>query len=307
MHNRGVVKEISVSTLHDLRLSDLVTFLIVSRTKSVTAAARELKVTPSQASKALARLEQHYRVKLWTRSTKGMALSDEGKQLLPHIGDAVKALTATAQSSDASIEITIAGPSYLLGIVVGAVGAAHPVLRLRGIELAPSQLRATITEGLFDIGLSPGGMRGLPPTWVSDDVGEFRKVLVGPPELVKKLGKLPVTIDTVRELQFVGALSSMGGRFAPRADDCPLPVSERTIVHRVQTFGAALELAIRARCVAFGPWIAVRRMLRTGELIEIPVEGWNETERLELVCNVDVVRDRMRKQLVATLRNELAG
>ncbi len=297
------------SALHDLRLSDLVTFLIVARTRSVTAAARELKVTPSQASKALARLEQHYRVKLLTRSSKGMALSDEGKQVMPQIAEAVKALTSTANvahSPDASIELTIAGPSYLLGSVVAGIAAAHPLLRLRGVELPPSQLRATITEGLFDIGLSPGGMKNLPPTWVTDEVAVFRKVLVGAPALVKSLGKLPVGIPVVRELPFVGALSSMGGRFAPRADDCPIPVEERTIVHRVQTFGAALELAIRAGCVAFGPWIAVRRMLRTGELVEIPVQGWNETETLELVCNGDVVRERTRKQLVATLRRELA-
>ncbi len=111
----------------------------------------------------------------------------------------------------------------------------------------------------------------------------------------------------MRALPFVGALSSLGGRLAPRADDCPLAVGERRITHCVQTFGAALELAASVHCVVYGPRIAVRRMLRSGELVEIPVVGWDERERLELLCNGDVVRDRLRKQLITTLRAELAA
>ena len=304
-----MANESSVGTLRDLRLSDLVTFLIVSRTGSVTATSREMRVTPSQTSKALARLEQYYGVKLLRRGPKTMALTDEGRQVMPHISDAVKSLAATtqvAQASDASVELTIAGPSYVLGVVVAAIAASHPLLRLRGVELAPAQLRANVTEGLFDIALAPGGLHGLPPTWVTDEVGVIRKILVGPPALVSTLGPMPLTIDRVRPVPFVGALSSMGGRLAPRADDCPLPVAERNILHRVQTFGAALELAIRAQCVTFGPWIGARRMLRSGELVEIPVTGWNENERVDLVCNSDLVRERVHKQLITTLRRELA-
>ncbi|HEY0250283.1 MAG TPA: LysR family transcriptional regulator [Kofleriaceae bacterium] len=289
--------------LGDLRLSDLVVLLIVARTGSVTATGRELKVTPSQASKALARVEAHYRLKLLTRGPKKMVLTDAGRALVPAVQAAVSALEVKA--GDAS-ELTIAGPSYLVGIVVAAIAEAQPDLRLRGLELAPSQIRATLTEGLFDLGLCPGGAHGLPPTWTSDRIEGLRQVLVGPPALVENLA-LPITIDQARELPFVGTLSSLGGRFVPIHDDCPLPVAERTIIHRVQTFGAALELAIRAKCVAFGPWIAARRHLCTGELVEIPVQGWAQNESLDLLCNGDLIRDRLRKQLVTTLQRELAS
>jgi DNA-binding transcriptional LysR family regulator len=303
-----VPSEPSLNALQDLRLSDLLTFLILARTGSVTAAAREMKVTPSQASKALGRLEQHYRVKLLLRSPKGMTLSDEGRQVLPHIRDAVQALAATARvgdQPDTALELTIAAPSYLLGFVIAAIAASQPTLRLRGIELGPSQIRATLTEGQFDVAVLPGGVKGLPPSWVQDEVGVLRKVLIGPPELVT--GRLPLSVDDVRALPFVGTLSSTGGRFTPLTDDCPLPVAERRIVHRVQTFGASLELALRARCVTFGPWLGARRLLRSGELIELPVIGWNETERLELLYDGDVVRERVRQQLLTTLRHELSA
>ena len=298
----------SGNALADLRLSDLITFLILARTGSVTAAARELRVTPSQASKALARLEEHYHVKLLLRGPKGMSLTEAGREVLPRIAEAVNALAASSRVSATdglSAELTLAAPSYLLGTIIAAI-AGPTGLRLRGVELAPSQIRATATEGLFELAVLPGDIRGLPATWVTDDIGVLRKILVGPPGLAESLGSLPLDVDQVRSLPFIGALSTLAGRFGPVGDDCPLPVSERTIVHRVQTFGAALELAARGACVAFGPSIGARRMLRYGELVEIPVKGWNATEPLILLVNGDVVRERVRQQLVATLRRELA-
>ena len=270
----------------------------------MTAAGREMKVTPSQASKALARLETHYRAKLLIRGPKGMTLSEAGHAIMPSVEAAVKALSSTA-NVEATTELTLAGPSYLVGIAMAAIAANQPGLVLRGLELAPSQVRATITEGLFDLALCPGGASGVPATWTAEPVHGLRQVLVGPPSLVTSLS-LPISLAVARTLPFVGALSSMGGRFVPIADDCPLPVAERIIVHRVQTFGAALELAIRTGCVAFGPRIAARRHLRSGELVEIPVTGWAEVEKLDLLCNSDLIRDRMRKQLVETLKKELS-
>jgi DNA-binding transcriptional LysR family regulator len=294
--------------LFELRLSDLVTFLVVFQSQSVTSAARELKVTPSQVSKALARLEQHYRVKLLTRGPKGMALSEKGRDVLPLIEQAVKALAATinaSQAMDVTHELTLAAPSYLVGPTMSAL--AESQLRLRGLELPPGQIRATLTEGLFDVAVLPSGIRGLPPSWVSDEVGDLRKVLVGSGAVADKFRSLPLTSDDVRELPFVGPLSSMGGRFVPVSDDCPIPESERRIVHRVQTFGTALEVATRTDCVTFGPWIAARRMLRVGELVELPVTGWNEREPVVLLCNGNVVRERTRRQLVQILSSELAS
>ena len=46
----------------DLRVADLLTFLAVVRSSSLTAAARERRVTPSQVSKAITRVETLARV-----------------------------------------------------------------------------------------------------------------------------------------------------------------------------------------------------------------------------------------------------
>jgi DNA-binding transcriptional LysR family regulator len=297
------------SSLGDLRLSDLVTFLTVLRTSSVSATAREIKVTPSQVSKAIARLEHHYRVRLLNRGRAGMSLTEDGRDIAHQIGLAVTALAASSKAgtrSASSIELTMAGPSYLLGPMLAAVAAARPQLVAHGVELAPAQIRVSVTENLFDVALAPSGIPSLPRQWTSEHAGAITKVLLGPPMIADRLAPFPASLRQIRELPFVGPVQAMGARFARLGDDCPLPVGERRIVHRVQTIGAALELAARASCVAFGPVIAARRMLQTGELVVIPVEGWNESEPLYLAFNGDVVLDRLRRMLVTVIRGELA-
>ncbi len=73
----------------ELRLNDLSPFLVVYRTESVTSAARELGVTPSQVSKAISRLEAALRLRLFVRGARGIALSSDGRQLLPRLEQVV--------------------------------------------------------------------------------------------------------------------------------------------------------------------------------------------------------------------------
>ena len=63
--------------ISELHVADLTTFLAVRRAGSVSTAARELGVTPSQVSKAIARLEATLRVRLFSRGARGVA-ADSG-------------------------------------------------------------------------------------------------------------------------------------------------------------------------------------------------------------------------------------
>jgi LysR family glycine cleavage system transcriptional activator len=79
------VSALRVEGIEDLRLHDVLTVLNVHRMESVTAAARELGVTASQVSKAIARIEAGLKLKLFTRSPRGMGLSSAGRQVLPRL------------------------------------------------------------------------------------------------------------------------------------------------------------------------------------------------------------------------------
>jgi len=287
--------------LDDLRVADLLTLLAVERAGSLSIAARQRGVTRSQVSKAIARLESHYRTTLLARGARGVTLSEAGRRIVPHVAAALRELRATTRDEPRAIELTIAGPSYLVAHVVASMSRKMPTLRVRALELAPPLLRAYLSEAVFDMALVPGGVNAPPAAWTSDGAGTIRLALFGPPALAKRLAPLPTTEDRVRATPFVAPMSP-GDRFVPIADDCPLSLDARIVAHEAQTIGTALELAAAGGRLVFGPAVAARRLVATRELVEIPVEGWNVSEPLFVLCNRDTVRARVRDAVLAIVR-----
>lgn len=64
--------------------SDLRIFLMVASVKSLSAAARQLDISPMQVSRRLAALEAQLGVRLFHRSTRSVSLTAEGEALLPY-------------------------------------------------------------------------------------------------------------------------------------------------------------------------------------------------------------------------------
>jgi DNA-binding transcriptional LysR family regulator len=299
-----------VPALADLRLADLLTLLAVENTGSVSGAARELGVTPSQVSKAIARLERQFGVRMLSRGVHGVAPTPEARRMLPGIASAVeelRSLDGAREGRQADVQLTLAGPSYLVSSVLPAIASLLPRTKIRGLELAPAFMRAHVAENLFDVAIAPGGIVGRPASWTNDLAGEVRSVLLGRPDFVRGLGPLPLTGARARELPFIGPATIGGERFAAVGDDCPLSVAERRIVYEVQTIGVALELAASTDHVVFGPAIAARRLLEAGVLVQIPVEGWDVRDTLHVVCNGDRVLSRMRNAVVRATREVSAG
>lgn len=298
-----------MDSLLDVRVADLLTFLAVQRTGSITAAARELRVTPSQVSKAIMRLERYSKIRLLARSTRGISLTEQGRAMVGRVIDAVNALRALrAQETgedQASVELTVAGPSYLVTNLLPVVARSHPRLYTRGIELAPAYLRAYVTENVFDVALSAGEIDGRPATWTSDEVGELRAELLAPPELAAALRPFPATPERVRAHPFVVPLAAPSDRFAPLDDACPLPREDRRVGHEMQTIGSALEFAAETNHLVFGPLLAARRHIEEGRLVVVPVLGWQVSTRLCVICNESRVLASVRKAILRTLREAL--
>ncbi len=300
-----------MSALPELRLADLVTLLAVQRTGSISGAARELRVTPSQVSKAIVRLERHFGVRLLCRGARGVSPTAAGRQILPRVAKAVAELSATAlvrhQGVTPALELTLAGPSYLVSVVLPAVVAALPGARVRALELVPAHLRAYVAENVFDAAIVPGGIDSLPGAWTGDIAGSCRSGLFARPAFAKRLGPLPLTLDRVRALPFVGPVRVGGERLVVIGDDCPLPWERRFIAHEAQTIGAALEFVSSTDHVVFGPVLAACRFLRSGLLVELPVVGWDVRDQVQVVCNGDRVLSRVRHVVVRAARQALEG
>lgn len=300
--------EASAPRYADLRIGDLFTFLSVHRNASITAAARELRVSPSQVSKAISRLESQLRVRLLSRSSRGVALSAVGRRMLPLVEEAVDRLRALARTEGAATtDLTLAAPSWLVHLFLPAIAGSLSDLRVRGLQLPPPLLRAYAAENFFDLTLVTSDVERFPETWVPTHVGEIRKALFGAPSLVEELGPQPVDATRLLSIPFVSPIYNLNGQFVPVEDDCPITHAERVIGHEAQTIGLALELAASSRQLVFGPQVAARRFLATGALAEIRVRGWDVTEPLYVVANGDRVLARVQRAIVGALRDALSG
>lgn len=286
----------------ELRIGDLLTFLAVARSSSLTSAARERNVTPSQVSKAITRVETHFGKKLLDRGSRGVALSDAGRRLQPTL-EAILVQLETARTEKSEItNLVVGAPSYLQAALIPVLAAAVPDVRLRGVELPPSLLRANAEDERFDVLLLPSEPGHLAASWEAEELGEVRKALFGSPDLVSSLGTGPVTPDALVEIPFVCPVFRREGRIIPIADDCPLPQSRRRVGHEVMTFGVGLEVAAATNQLVFGPAIAARRHVQTGALVEIPVEGWDVRDALTFAYHVDRVSAKLRTSFAAALR-----
>lgn len=144
----------------------------------------------------------------------------------------------------------------------------------------------------------------MPTTWVSVKVGEMRSGLFATPELGRRLGPFPVSVDKLRSVPFVTPLYHAEGRYMPVDDDCPLTLAERTPGHSAQTIGIALELAARTDQLVFGPVVSARRLVAVGALVEVPVRGWSVVDPLFVSCNADRMMAKVQTAVVKALRQE---
>ena len=296
----------SSDPLRDMRLGDLVALLAVLRSDSISGAARELGVTPSQVSKAIGRLESAWRIRLLARSSRGVTLSDAGRRVLPLVEDAIGRLRLVSASTQKPL-LTVAGPSSLVEAFLPAIAGCLPDLRVRGLVLPPQLLRANAGANIFDATLLTADVDRLPSSWVSVPLGYLRQALFASPRTAASLGNQPVSVQKVRALPFVVPIYNTDGRLVAVEDDCPLALRERVVGHEAQTIGLALALAAQTDHVVFGPVVAAHEYVQSGRLVEVEVQGWDTRDALYFACNGDRVQSRAQRTMVKTLRIALAA
>lgn len=185
---------------------------------SFSAAARQLGVTPAAVSKQVARLERTLGRSLVARSTRRIALTEEGHRLVsaaaPALGQ-VQAALAQAQSVEASFRGTLRvslAPGFGRRYVLPALGpwlAQHSQLRFDGrFENRAVDL---VAEG-FDAGVS-GGVE-LAGRLVARDLAPLHLVLVASEAYLARHGR-PETPEALGRHVLLALRSPATGR--PRA------------------------------------------------------------------------------------------
>lgn len=134
-------------------------FCVVARLRSFTRAAAELGVSPSALSQSMRQLEGGLGVRLLARTTRQVALTEAGEQLLerlaPALQDVDAALDAVRQSQGrpaGTLRLTLphSAVPYLLQAGLGDFVAEHPALTL---EVDASDGLMDIIAQRFDAGI----------------------------------------------------------------------------------------------------------------------------------------------------------
>jgi DNA-binding transcriptional LysR family regulator len=284
-----------------LRFDDVVTFLTVHQTRSISAAARQLRVTPSQVSKAVARLELFVGDQLLARGPRGIAVSMAGLRAIPLLEELARGVRdLRSQPADATPLTRIAAPSSILPTVAGVLAKHSREMRFSCLELDPVRTRALALEDVFDVALLADD-RSLGDLYSHEAIGEVENRLFARPSLAKRLGPSPIHPEDLREVPFVMPLILHDARVSRGRDLCPLPFEHRAAGHAAATFGAALELAANSDSFVFGPLVAARGHLARRELVEVEVYGWSVEWTIYLACHTTRVQAKTARALKGVL------
>ncbi|MDU1670993.1 MAG: LysR family transcriptional regulator, partial [Bradyrhizobium sp.] len=169
-------------TLEQLRI-----FVAVATREHVTQAARELHLTQSATSAAVAALEARYQTRLFDRVGRRIVLTAAGKAFLVE----AKAVLARAAAAETVLDDlaglkrgrlalaasqTIAG--YWLPAFIHRFHDAHPAITL-GLSIGNTeQVAAQVRDGSADLGFVEGDIDD--PLLAAQPVAEDEMVLVGP-------------------------------------------------------------------------------------------------------------------------------
>ncbi|MBY4837117.1 LysR family transcriptional regulator [Pantoea sp. DY-5] len=251
---------------------DVEVFLMVTQTRSLTQAARRLNTTPMTVSRRLASLEEDLGVRLLHRTTRAIALTDEGEEFLPY----AKTLTETEQSArnlfspdkqGATGQLRITAPS---GFGRRTIIPLLPALMAENPELKIDfQLSDNVTDivGLgCDVAIRIAPLRD--SRLVAQRLADNPRVLCASPDYLARFG----TPQLLADLHQHNCLRLSGvPQWSFTVDD---HISSVSVEGRFS--GSNVE-GVRTLCVA-GSGIAqlsawdVQQELAAGELIEIALQ-----------------------------------
>jgi DNA-binding transcriptional LysR family regulator len=182
-----------------LRLDDLTVFVRTADRGSLSAAARELEISPALASAAVKRLEGELGLRLFARTTRSLRLTEEGEHYLRHAREALRllkegrdALMHGQETLGGTLKISM--PSDLgRNMLVGWLDQFQAQYPKVSFQLSVSDRVSDMYRQPVDIAIRYG---------VQEDSSlialplapDNRRVLVASPEYIKQHGK-PATLD----------------------------------------------------------------------------------------------------------------
>jgi DNA-binding transcriptional LysR family regulator len=259
--------------------SDLAVFLTVAEERSFTRAANKLGTSQSAVSQIVRRIEDSMGLKLLTRTTRNVALTDAGEQLIETLRPAfddiqarIAGLSALREKPSGNVRIT-AGRHAVETLLWPAV---HNVLRDNPdvtIELSIDHALTDIVAERFDAGVRLG--EEIAKDMVAVKIGpDLRLAVVGSPTYIAEHGT-PISPNDLTQHRCINIRqSTKGGLYAWEFEkdgrevnvrvDGPLIVNDSGVIYKAAEEGVGLACVMED---------LVADQMASGQLIRV-LEDW---------------------------------
>ncbi|MBT2323753.1 LysR family transcriptional regulator [Variovorax paradoxus] len=291
------------------RLEALRVFCTAADAANFRDAAIRLSVSPQVVTRAVRELEEELGEPLFHRSTRGVQLSDFGRQLAERARAAVGGVDRLFHRTDRRAlsqhagTVRVTAPNVLgrrlIPQALAPMLAAHPGLTL---DLRLSEQHAEVVDQQIDVGVRVGRLRD--SRFVARPVGRMALRVVAAPALIARTG-MPQSIDELSRLPLTALIDRSSGR------PWPWPFSRK----RQLTLSAPVFITddVDAECAAvlaglgFSQLVAplAEPALQTGALVEVlqaeAVEPWPvyvyRSQRSPVPARVRLVYDELVRVL----------
>lgn len=263
----GLTKQDKVMLVADLRV-----FLAVVAAGTLSAAGRQLDISPMQVSRRLASLEEELGVRLFHRTTRAVSLTAEGEALLPYARTMIEAedsvmgeLRPSSNSVKGLLRITapsVFGQGIVVGLLPGLL-AKYPELR---IDLDVSDKVVDLVGQGMDLALRVAPLAD--SELVARKLAPNPRVLCASPAYLQRHGQ-PGTLEALE--QHACIMLQAVPRWPFVVDGA---LQYRRMQARVSTSSvdAVRSAAVQGLGVAMLAYWDVFQHIRDGLLVEVPLQ-----------------------------------
>lgn len=256
------------------RLTGLLAFVRTAALGSYTAAARELSVSPSAVSKSVQRLEEHFELKLFTRTTRSLTLTPEGRELyeralriIREIDDIEQAAMASRAEPAGVLKVTAPLPigTNIIAPALPAFSERYPRLI---IDLRLGGQFSDIIEQGIDVAVRVGNLSD--SRLISRSLGPHRVGAFASPAYIERRG-MPVHLDdlihhTCVNFRYQSSGQALRWPFTVNDDVVELSPDSRIIIDASDAVAAVVAAG---GGIGISPTYVAAPFVKRGEMIPV--------------------------------------
>lgn len=268
------------------RLREMEVFVAVAESGGFAKAAQRLRISPPAVTRLINGLEERLGVRLLTRTTRRVALSDAGsaflercQRLLAELGEAERIAGGASLEPSGRLTVTASvslGRMHVAPVIASFV-RAHP--RVSASLLLLDRVANLIEEGI-DVAVRVGHLSD--SSLVARQIGHVRRVFVASPDYIARSGAPATPLDLKHHdlIAFTGLLPNSEWRYAQNGRSKGVTLAARFEINDAQ---AAIKSAAAGDGVTIALSYMVDKELKAGRLVPVLADFWPEPAPVSLV------------------------